>query len=138
MKSRGLLLCSILLSGCAQWPPEGHGGLAEVRPTLIPVNEDEGVIWSRLSEQQKRLDRQLDELRQAHLRECMPGELKQLQSQHIDIERDMHGRLWSEVAWRQAMLERRLQQVRVQLEQTTRRGCSTDWSGLALRQWRQT
>lgn len=133
-----MLLGSLWLGGCAQWPAPGAGGMAELRPTRIPLNEGERKVWVRYDERQKKLDRQLGELRQARLRECMPGELKQLQSQRIEITRDMHGRLWSEVAWRQTMLESRLQQVRVQLAQTTREGCRTDWSGVALRQWRQT
>ena len=138
MKRWGLLLSSIMLSGCTQWPPAGYGGLAEVRPTHIPVNEDERKVWSRYDEAQKTLDSQIVQLQQSHLRECMPAELKQLQSQRIDIERDMHGRLWSEVGWRQTVLTQSLQKVRLRLQQTTVAGCSTDWSGLPLRQWGQT
>ena len=138
MKRWGLLLSSIMLSGRTQWPPAGYGGLAEVRPTRIPVNEDERKVWSRYDEAQKTLDSQIVQLQQSHLRECMPAELKQLQSQRIDIERDMHGRLWSEVGWRQTVLAQSLQKVRLRLQQTTVAGCSTDWSGLPLRQWGQT
>ncbi|WP_421201518.1 hypothetical protein [Aeromonas enteropelogenes] len=138
MKGWGLLLTSMLLAGCTQWPPQGYGGLAEVRPTRLPVNEDERRLWSGYDERQQELDQQLATLQQAHLRDCMPAGLKLLQSQRVDIVRDMHGRLWSEVAWRQAMLAQSLQQVRLQLEQTSREGCRADWSGLPLRQWGQT
>lgn len=138
MKGWGLLLTCLLLTGCTQWPPQGYGGLAEVRPTRLPVNEDERRLWSGYDERQKELDQQLATLQQAHLRDCMPAGLKLLQSQRVDIVRDMHGRLWSEVAWRQAMLAQSLQQVRLQLEQTSREGCRADWSGLPLRQWGQT
>ncbi|MEH8254292.1 hypothetical protein [Aeromonas veronii] len=138
MKRFGILLSSILLSGCVQWPPEGYGGMAEARPTRIPVNEDERRVWSRYDERQKELDLQLTELKQASLQGCMPAELKRLQSQRIDIERDMHGRFWSDVAWRQTVLAQSLQQVRLRLQQTTADGCRADWSGLPLRQWGQT
>ncbi|MFQ2290649.1 hypothetical protein ACK323_03920 [Aeromonas enteropelogenes] len=138
MKGWGLLLTCLLFAGCTQWPPQGYGGLAEVRPTRLPVNEDERRLWSGYDERQQELDQQLATLQQAHLRDCMPAGLKLLQSQRVDIVRDMHGRLWSEVAWRQAMLAQSLQQVRLQLEQTSREGCRADWSGLPLRQWGQT
>ncbi|MEL3918246.1 hypothetical protein [Aeromonas enteropelogenes] len=138
MKGWGLLLTCLLLAGCTQWPPQGYGGMAEVRPTRLPVNEDERRLWSGYDERQQELDQQLATLQQAHLRDCMPAGLKLLQSQRVDIVRDMHGRLWSEVAWRQAMLAQSLQQVRLQLEQTSREGCRADWSGLPLRQWGQT
>lgn len=138
MKRWCTLWICLLISGCAQWPPEGYGGLAEVRPTLLPRNEDERRIWLHYDKRQKELDKQLATLKQANLRECMPAGLKQLQSQRVDIVRDMHGRLWSEVAWRQTMLAQSLQQVRLHLEERVSEGCSTDWSGLPLRQWRHT
>lgn len=134
----GLLLIPLVLSGCASWPPTGYGGLAEVRPTRLPVNADERKIWSRHDEVQKKLDAQFAQLRQSDLKGCMPAQLKQLQSQRVDIERDMHGRLWADVAWRQAMLAQSLQQVRLRLAQTTADGCRANWSGLPLRQWGQT
>ncbi|CAJ1848111.1 hypothetical protein PEKONANI_02685 [Aeromonas jandaei] len=134
----GLMFLSLALSGCVQWPQEGYGGLAEARPTRIPVNEDERRVWSRYDERQKELDLQMTQLKQANLQGCMPAELKRLQSQRIDIERDMHGRLWADVAWRQKVLAQSLQQVRLRLQQTTADGCRADWSGLPLRQWGQT
>lgn len=138
MKLGCILWMCVLVSGCTQWPPEGRGGMAEVRPTRLPLNEGEERLLSGYDERQQRLDQQLADLQQAHLGDCMPAGLKLLQSQRVDIVRDMHGRLWSEVAWRQAMLAQSLQQARLQLEKTTSGGCSGNWSGLPLRQWGQT
>ncbi|BED99164.1 TPA: hypothetical protein RQM97_003704 [Aeromonas dhakensis] len=138
MKHWLVLGISLLMAGCAQWPSEGKGGMAELRPTWLPLNEDEQRLLSGYDERQQKLDQQLVSLQQAGLRDCMPAGLKQLQSQRVDIVRDVHGRLWADVAWRQAMLAESLKQVRLQLEKTTSGGCSRSWSGLPLRQWRQT
>ncbi|PJG60776.1 hypothetical protein CUC53_00065 [Aeromonas cavernicola] len=138
MKKWRLMGLCLLLSGCTQWPDAGYGGLAEVRPTNLPVNEDERKVWLHYDKRQQELDSQLEQLKRAYLRECMPAELEQLQSKRVDILRDMHGRLWSEVSWRQAMLAQSLKQIRLRLAQTTGEGCRSDWSGVPLRSWGQT
>lgn len=133
-----LIILGGFLVGCTTWPSDGRGGMAEIRPTVLPNQAEKHYYIENINQilhYKERLITQLAQLRPT-LQTCMPGRLTRLEQHQILIERELHARLWYDGLYNLDLWKKEIQQAEkdlVNLQKKT--GCASSAHN-PLSEWR--
>ncbi|MGL5006721.1 MAG: hypothetical protein ACRC53_04910 [Plesiomonas sp.] len=134
-----LIILGSFLIGCTTWPSNGRGGMAEIRPTVLPNQTEKHDDYieniNQILHYKETLVTQLVQFSPT-LKICMPSRLIQLEQHKILIERELHARLWHDGLYNLNLWKNEIQQAEKDLANLQKKtGCASSTHN-RLSEWR--